>query len=98
MGQGARGLVGGGCVLSHAAGKVSFGITKICEVVAVVKAAVLRVVEVGCVLLAQLSESHEARSLSAVAGDGVRLDNLFCCEVFGCFAIEILIPALLFCL
>lgn len=62
---------------------------------AVVESAILCVIEMGCPLLAELAERNEARSLSAVAGDRVSLDNLLGLEVFGCFADEVFVPSLL---
>ncbi|MGB7891183.1 hypothetical protein [Microcoleus sp. B7-D4] len=83
MGQGCRLLVGDGCVLSHAAGKVGFGIRQGAEVVAVMETAILLVVEMGCVLCAPLCERYAARSSHPVPGDGVIVDNLMGLEEFG---------------
>ncbi len=79
-----RVLVGGwqGNVLGYPAGEVSFGIIEICEVVAVMEAAVLFVIKVRCPLCAPLCERYAARSSHPVPGDGVRLDNLVGLEEF----------------
>lgn len=70
-------------VAGHALGKIGFGLCEGGEIVAVVKAPILRVVEMCRVLAAPAGERYAAGSLSAVAGDGVRLDNRVSLEEFG---------------